>query len=119
MQSAQNRVVVAHRVANSDGPLLGNILTTLVGSDVDKGLAAQPDNRQHRHNRDGRRCPHHPRLDLLQVTQLAQIRVDRSLGQDSLQAVVHLRRNEVDGSVLQQILLVVENDHRQTLCGSA
>ena len=50
----------------------------------------------------------------MQVPQLTQVRFDRSLGQDPLQPVVHLGRNKVDRGVLEHILLVVENDHRQT-----
>src|ERR1700734_2715969 len=53
LESAQNRILVAYRVAYLNRPLLGEKFATLVGCDEDKGLAAQPRDGHHRNHRNG------------------------------------------------------------------
>ncbi len=64
--------------------------------DVDKGLSANPRDRQNRHGRRRSRAPNHTGLHQLRVAETVKRGMHRGLHQDALYRVIHLRRDEVD-----------------------
>src|SRR5580698_3602717 len=106
-ETGENGIGIADGFANCDRHLVSDVAVTFGRGDVDEGLSAYEADSKDR-DRGSRGCaPGDAGLDQLLVTKELSRARDICLGEDALQAVINLRREEVDGRFGEDIACCV------------
>ena len=118
-KAAEHRIGVADGLSERNGHLMGDVSVAFGRREIDEGLAAhEADGKDWNHGR--RRCaPGDARLDELLVAEDVRGARNLGLGEDALQAVIDLRREEADLRFDECLAGGVEDLYRQSLANHA
>src|ERR1700761_2338260 len=114
-EAGENGIGVADGFAHCNRHLVRDVTVTFGRGDVDEGLAAYEADSKDRDSGSRRCAPGDSGLDQLLVTKELSRARDICLGEDALQTVVNLWREEVDGRFGENIACCVDNRDRESL----
>src|SRR5438270_12185731 len=115
LETADHGIGVVDRIAEFDGHLMGDVTITLWRSEKNKRLAANQADREDRNNRRGFSAPDDPRPDKLLVAKHLGAAGNLRLGENALEAVVDLRREETDLRFDHRVAGAIEDLYLQAL----